>query len=91
MREIVGHDDFSLHLCHVGEEAGALRHIPRLDRVSQRDISVNSEMIDAVRYDTQNNNGYERRSWQTPVLRRSDASDAEASPGPSTDSGITTS
>jgi hypothetical protein len=82
---------FSLHLCHVGESAGALRHIPRFDRVRQRDISVNHEMIDAMRHDTQNNNSYERRSWQTPVLRRSDASDAEATPGPSADSGITTS
>jgi hypothetical protein len=43
--------------------------------------------IDAVHPRTQN----AKQPWQTPLLKRSDAADAEATPGASTDSPITTS
>jgi hypothetical protein len=48
---------------------------------------MNIAPIDDVRHDTDN----QKQPWQTPALRRSDASDAEATPGPGMDSGITTS
>jgi hypothetical protein len=43
--------------------------------------------IDELRHGAQN----EKQAWQTPVLRRSDASEAEGTPGNSSDSPITTS
>jgi hypothetical protein len=48
---------------------------------------MNNAVFDAVRLDAR----MEKQAWQTPVLRRSDASDAEGSPGAAMDSPVTTS